>query len=250
MDTSATTIDKLKERIALEPENAELYIECAEIYYNEENYLAAIKDCTRAIELQPNVAKYYRLRGNCYRDIGLPHCLSTQHYEDASKDYTKAIDFDPGHADDYWNREFCYFELGDYEEAVHNLTVALPLAPDHDNATDAWTRGDFYKNSGKYHEAIKVYNTMVQNSHAGHSPTYLSRAECYYAIEECAKGIEDIQTAVETDLDHYLLDREDIEDIQNLQRKYYEALLGKQNAESTLGRYCKVRRRKKCILLY
>jgi tetratricopeptide (TPR) repeat protein len=64
----------------------------------------AIKDFTKAIELNPELADAYSNRGSAYAEISK--------FEEAIKDYTKAIGLNPGLAAAYLNRSTVYRKTG------------------------------------------------------------------------------------------------------------------------------------------
>lgn len=52
---------------------------------------SAIKDCTKAIELDPNYVKAYLRRANLYEE--------TEKFDEALEDFKKVLTFDPGHVE-------------------------------------------------------------------------------------------------------------------------------------------------------
>ena len=84
------------------------------------NYQQAIKDFTKAIELNPQYAMAYYNRGLTYgRNLG--------NYQQAIKDYTKAIQLNPQDAMAYYKRGLAYAKSGDAQKALENLKIAAKL---------------------------------------------------------------------------------------------------------------------------
>ncbi|GBG77225.1 hypothetical protein CBR_g23552 [Chara braunii] len=78
------------------------------------NYIEAVADFTRAIELDPKNADFYHNRGFSYRKLGK--------FEEAISDYTMAIKLNPQHCRAYYNRAFSYDRMKNYEAAIADYT--------------------------------------------------------------------------------------------------------------------------------
>ena len=59
------------------------------VYWEQENYEAALVDLTRAIELQPNDVFYYAIRGAVYVEL--------DRFEEAKADFDRALEIDPSY---------------------------------------------------------------------------------------------------------------------------------------------------------
>lgn len=60
------------------------------IYFQLEK-VSAIRDCTKAIELDPNYVKAYLRRANLYEE--------TDKFDEALEDFKKVLTFDPSHTE-------------------------------------------------------------------------------------------------------------------------------------------------------
>ena len=69
----------------------------------------AIKEFDKSIEISPEEAEYFCLRGSCKYYL--------KRYEDAIKDLDKAIEIDIEHHLSWYIRGNCKFELKKYENA-------------------------------------------------------------------------------------------------------------------------------------
>ena len=99
---------------------------CRMIYYSRgvaynglDNNKQAIKDFDKAIELDPNVAAFYRWRGIAYHYIG--------NHKQAIKDFDKAIELDPKDAVAYDKRGMAYVKLGMRQQAIQDFKIAARL---------------------------------------------------------------------------------------------------------------------------
>jgi tetratricopeptide (TPR) repeat protein len=85
----------------------------------------ALKDFTRAIEIDPNRADGYVGRANSLNTLG--------RYQEALEDYDKAIEIDSKLANAYVNRGSAYSHLGQYEKAIADYEKGLELDPEIDD---------------------------------------------------------------------------------------------------------------------
>jgi tetratricopeptide (TPR) repeat protein len=114
-----------KQVIAAE-KNSEYYKRSCKAKYNAGNYSAAIIDCTRAIESNPNNFGSYYNRGGAEFNLG--------QYEAAMNDYNRAIELNPNDADSYNNRGVAKGRLGDRSAAMADYNRALQINPNHPDA--------------------------------------------------------------------------------------------------------------------
>jgi tetratricopeptide (TPR) repeat protein len=105
--------------IQLQPDNAEAYDLRGRAYCDLGEFEEALEDYNRALELAPNVPAYYNNRGWAYYNIGdLEHALS---------DYNRAIEFDTNFAYPYNNRGLIFMDQARYEEALADFEHAVAL---------------------------------------------------------------------------------------------------------------------------
>merc|ERR1719271_137403 len=81
-------LDKYTEAIKIGNVSAMMYTKRADMLLKSKRPLACIADCDAALEINPDSAKAFRLRGKAHRKLG--------HYEEAHKDISVAqkLDFD------------------------------------------------------------------------------------------------------------------------------------------------------------
>lgn len=107
-------------------------------------YAHALQDLGKAIELNPNLADAYSLRGKVY--------VRVQQNEQALQDLDKAIALDPNcGAWVYYNRGQACCRLEQYERAIQDLSKFIEVNPDYDLAY-SW-RGKCYKALGENEKA-------------------------------------------------------------------------------------------------
>ena len=102
----------------------------AETYFAQGNtkaalgqYLAAISDYDKAIQLKPNYAEVYYKRGLAKYHL--------KQYLAAIGDYDKAIQLEPDLANAYSNRGLAKYHLRQYVAAISDFDKAIQLKPDY-----------------------------------------------------------------------------------------------------------------------
>jgi len=95
-------------------------------YYEAENWLMAIDQFTKAIQINPDNASAYINRGAAYVNRGAAYGSLGQ-YQTAITDYSKVIQLDPDFADAYYARGVCYGGLGQDSRAAADDTKACSL---------------------------------------------------------------------------------------------------------------------------
>jgi tetratricopeptide (TPR) repeat protein len=91
------------------------------------NYQEAIDAYDKSIELNPNFAEAYYIRGTAYYNLGDP--------KRAIQDLDKTIELKTEYADAYYNRGLAFNKLGNSDKATENYKIAARLgvktAQDH-----------------------------------------------------------------------------------------------------------------------
>ena len=98
-------IEYLTKAIQLQPDNADTYNMRGSIYMTTDKNQLAYDDFNKAIQLNPMNADYYNNRGTVYE--------KTRHYKEAIKDFDEAILYDSNASQFYNNRGSVHLEHGD-----------------------------------------------------------------------------------------------------------------------------------------
>lgn len=61
------------------------------LHHSQNEKQSAIRDCTKAIQLDPNYVKAYLRRANLYEE--------TEKFDEALEDFKKVLTFDPSHSE-------------------------------------------------------------------------------------------------------------------------------------------------------
>ena len=162
--------------------------------YYEKNYTEAIKFCSEAIELNPNLSDAYAYRGESYESL--------KDYERAIKDFIKAVELNP-------KDEWAYSSLGliyehtekNYEAAIEYFSKSIEINP------SAWKysfRSDVYKKMKDYDHAIADLTRAIElepnNNHY-----YFSRALIYhYNLNDYERALADFDKVIQLAPDNEL----------------------------------------------
>ena len=155
-------------------------------YGEKDEYDLAIKDFTKAIELEPDYALAYNNRCAVYRKMGK--------YDKAIEDCNKAIKLKPDYAEPYNNRGAAYSNKGKIERAIEDYNIAIQLKPDFDKAY--YNRGLAYHEKGELDLAIKDYSKAIELNPKLVHP-YNNRANAYRQKRHFDKAIADCDKAIE-----------------------------------------------------
>ncbi|NBI67899.1 tetratricopeptide repeat protein [Pseudoflavonifractor sp. 60] len=181
-NTEGRKEDALKEctkAIAIDPQSAAAYNTRGIVYDDLGQYEEAIRDYNKSIELDSSYAETYNNRGVTYKNLG--------QYRRAIGDYNKAIELDPSYAVAYNNRGVVYKEMKLTQKAFEDYNKAIELNPQY--ATAYKNRGDIYAKLKRYEKAIEDYTQSIQLN-PKNKQAYLNRAYAYLAIgrEELAEA--------------------------------------------------------------
>ena len=150
----------------LEKGNEYLGFQGSNRVYISPNYLAAIKEYDKALEINPEFKDAYYYRGKSYHGLAK--------YENAIKDFTTLINKDPGNDDYYLHRSSSYLEMANeksanplttdpaenyYKIAITDATKTLELNPNSELAY--YNRGKAYYGLKNYQQAITEYNQCI-----------------------------------------------------------------------------------------
>ena len=111
--------------IQFRPRDPEAFMERAEARLEQENYPAAIADCSEALARDPRIALAYKLRGIAIRQSGKP--------QQSLQDFNRALELAPDESN-YFQRAATYQLLGQHKLALADLDQVITLKPDASQA--------------------------------------------------------------------------------------------------------------------
>lgn len=150
-----------------------------------DDYEAAIRHFTRAIQLDPRMVNAWFSRGWAYGQLGDP--------EQEISDLSQCIRLVPDYAEAYCNRGAAHAKLARLKPALADLNTALKLDP---NLSVAWsTRGWVRFERGEHKEAVADY-TQALRLDPDDVDAYGSRAKCLHALGEYDRAVADFDRAL------------------------------------------------------
>jgi tetratricopeptide (TPR) repeat protein len=179
--------------IELDPKMARGYLSRSAAYLGLGNNDRAIADASKAIELDPKMAHGYLSRSAAYLGLG-------DNYR-AIADASKAIELDPKMAHGYLNRALAYRnrgnawnDKGDLDRAVADLDEAIRLDPK--DAVALNIRGHVLEKNGQYDRAIADHTEAIR-LHSKFAEAYNNRGVAYRNKKEYDRAIADYTKAIE-----------------------------------------------------
>lgn len=127
----ATAQSIFEEILSNNPGLAGPHSNLALIHYKNKEYTQSFKMVEKAIQLNPNQAQAYHLRGQLYIAIGKVH--------DAKSDYLKAIKLKPDYLNAQYNIALLYdVYLQEIELAIKHYEIYMSLLKKPDEAIQEW----------------------------------------------------------------------------------------------------------------
>ena len=159
-----TAIELFDRLIAFESETAEHYVNRGLVCARSRLWERAMTDYDRAIELDSTLDKAYSNRANLQ--------ARNEDWVEAIADYDKAIDLNPLNSRARLNQAITFRQMGNYEEALTCLDIALFFQLD--SAALLAERGRVYHLLGDWNCAIADYQTSLElietnNSQSSHA---------------------------------------------------------------------------------
>ena len=107
-------------------QDAESHFKKAEELYNNDQIDDAIKEYTKAIEIDQAHMNSYLRRGFAYNMM--------EKYDESVKDFSKVIEINPKHVWAYISRGSAYNKLSKYKEALDDFNKAISIDPENQEA--------------------------------------------------------------------------------------------------------------------
>ncbi len=213
--------DKIKhytKAVTHDPRYAWAYVQRGFAYFFDRDYIKALTDYSKAIEIDDRDYVPYYCRALTFEKLGKQreadhdykraeqrapkstpwyihagndYAMKGQ-YAQAIEQYTKAIELDPKIALAYNNRGVAYSESKKYTEAVADLTRAIKL--DGNNFQSYFNRGYAYLRMGKFDEAIDDNTTALGIKPASPQALY-NRGYAYEKKGDKARSRADYEEA-------------------------------------------------------
>jgi len=165
-----------------------------------ENYIKAIADYTKAIELDPNLALVYINRASVFNRIG--------ETDKVISDCTIALEFDSKYSDAYYKRSDAYYSKGEKNQALDDYIKAMEINsskamiwsnrdPRFKNAYDNMINGchEITESERDEDDFIAIISGTIRRNQADTESlvrrgiAYADRGDSYKAIDDFTKAI-------------------------------------------------------------
>ena len=184
-------LNDLDRAVRLNPREAGLYAERAELLFRQHAYDLAVADCGKLLALDPGNAAVLALRGDCFAAQGSTGA--------ALADYAKAFDAAteaPFKADVLRRRASLQLDCEDYAQAVADCDAALALDP---SLVAAYRlRGMAHRGAGDL-AAAEADLSLALEREADSPLTTLARATVRFDLGQVEGAVEDCTTALDRD---------------------------------------------------
>ncbi|HBP19069.1 MAG TPA: hypothetical protein DEA08_14945 [Planctomycetes bacterium] len=144
---------------------------------------AALRSYDRAVELGPEEARCWALRGQLRRRL--------KDYEGARADLDRALQLDPSHASGYSSRGVLRAERGDPQGGLEDLARALELQPRHAPAHLA--RATIYLRLEDFERALGEANLALGIDPRGSTHGLYVRGMAHYGAGRAGQARRDLE---------------------------------------------------------
>lgn len=151
MESAVKHVNKLSEKIKLDADNAKLYLERANIYFQMRDFDSAVADYTHSIKLDDSLDKAWFGRGMA---LGRQGFIQKGIY-----DLSVYIKRNPNDSVAYTKRGVRYLWLGDKDNAQIDLLNAIKINNNNAEAHD--DLGVVYAQKGDYKTAIQHFSKTI-----------------------------------------------------------------------------------------
>jgi len=114
-------------------------------------------------------------------------------YPQAVEDLSRAIGIKPNYAESYYNRGTAYSGLGDYRQAIEDYNRTIDFK--HGTAEVYVGRGVAYKGLGDYRRAIDDFSQAIKIS-PGYAEAYGNRGNTYNSLGDYRQAVMDYSEAI------------------------------------------------------
>ncbi|HEY6287584.1 MAG TPA: tetratricopeptide repeat protein, partial [Ktedonobacteraceae bacterium] len=170
----------LTEAIQLAPEIVKYWVNRGWIYFCMNCFEEAIADFTHAIEMIPDGGGVIFLRGFVHQRL--------KHYDEALADFTHAIELMPNIAEAIRRRGQVYWELKHYDEALEDFDRVIELMPDVAGAVGL--RGQVHWELNHYDNALKDFDSAIALDRTLTNSLSIDRALLLCKLGRYAEAIE------------------------------------------------------------
>lgn len=164
-----------KKYLALDPNDAEVYLGLGKAYRELGQYVKAVAAHKKAITIEPDYAEAYYHMGLAYNN--------RKHYYEAMSAFKKYLAFEPNDAKAYLGLGIAYSGLKQYTDAIAAFKKAIVINPD--DASAYHNMGLAYNQLEQYSDSLVAFKKYIALEPAGEHADF-ARA-CIGEIEKMGK---------------------------------------------------------------
>lgn len=152
---------------------------------------AAIESFTKAIKKFGRHAKAYERRGFCYSLLGQE--------EKALEDFAVSLKIDPKRPEAYLSRAIVAMKKEDWASAIEDLNISMKRSIPHQsvNLHARQLKGDCLVGLGKYKEAVKEYNFVVNRKLTEDHPQSRYLRQIAFSMGKALAADQNLTAAIE-----------------------------------------------------
>lgn len=166
----------------------DFFIKSGKYFAEQKQYENAISGFNSALELDPNNAMVYELRGDAYENLN--------QISRALADYDESIRLDSKNPYSYLGRGNIYYGLKDFDRALADYNNILRIEPD--NLGGYIGRANVYKALKRYEHAITDYDEAIR-LYPKRVNSYYMRGISYQKINNYERAIADYDVVIRLD---------------------------------------------------
>ena len=191
-----TAEESFKKEIEEHAENGYAYLYLAHIQLGNEEYGKALASVESALKYIPKKDKPYK--GACYyKRAGIYSELGK--YDEAIADFTLAISYNPNDDDSLWERAQIYYEQEKLDLADADYKRMLEINPNMPAAFMGLGRNEVYRKN--YEAAIDIFDNVIA-LYSDYSRAYAFRAEAYVGVKRYMEAASDVVKSLDIDGDN------------------------------------------------
>lgn len=172
-----------------DPIRAQQAFDAAQRLFEVARYDETIASCDRAVQLKPDLAEAYLLRGKAH--------VALYEGDRAIADFTKAVELRSRDPQVLLERASAYLDRKNYTAAIADATTILAIDPNLARAHNL--RGTALRGAGDAQAAIAEFTRAVEI--APNSDNYYQRGATYQLLADHRRAIEDFTQAIAWDAD-------------------------------------------------
>lgn len=149
----------LNKAIEISPQNAPLFALRGIVYAGLERHERAIQEYNQAIQIDPKNVTFYNLRGEAY--------IKAQLYQLAVLNYSQVLQLDPKSSQAYIKRGWAYRALKYGDKSIADFNQAVTINPQNPEVYNS--RGDFYadifkSSNSRREDSLPVFSNYIGNA--------------------------------------------------------------------------------------